>query len=297
MEHLDKCPLCASDNLQLTSPVTDHSISKEQFTLCICRACGYTFTNPRPLADHLPRYYESETYISHSNTSRSLRDKLYQIARRWALNNKSSTIATYAHSASVLDIGCGTGDFIAKLRSKGHHVLGIEPNASARSYAIDHHRLEVLPSLDAIESREQFQIITMWHVLEHMPDPRSTLRRAFALLKHQGFLFIAVPNRNSWDAHHYGATWAALDVPRHLSHFRDVDVRRILEDQGFSVVKVRKMWMDAFYIGMLSEQYKGRGPILSLLLGSLTGLWSNMKSVLNGRPTSSLLFIAQKARG
>lgn len=296
-ERLDRCLLCGSKELQTAATVKDHSISKEHFNISECGRCGYHFTNPRPSQELLPRYYESESYISHSNTSKSLRDKLYQLARKWALTKKSATIGSYMPSASVLDIGCGTGDFLAALRTKGHHVMGIEPNVTARDRATQLHQLVVLPTLDAVSSLEQFQVLTMWHVLEHMPDPRLTIKRAFALLQQGGYLFIAVPIRNSWDAQHYASGWAALDVPRHLSHFRDNDVRRILADQGFQLVRERKMWLDAFYIAMLSEQYKGRGPIVSLLLGTLMGLWSNFQSVLSGRPTSSMLFVAKKGKG
>lgn len=297
MERLERCLLCGSIDLVNAATVEDHSISKENFNVCECGSCGYRFTNPRPNQELLPRYYESESYISHSNTSKSLRDKLYQVARKWSLAKKSATIGSYVPSASVLDIGCGTGDFLASLQTKGYHVMGIEPNATARHQATQLHQLVVLPSLDAVSSLEQFQVLTMWHVLEHMPDPRQTIKRAFALLQQGGYLFIAVPIRNSWDAQHYGSGWAALDVPRHLSHFRDNDVRRILADQGFQMVGERKMWLDAFYIAMLSEQYKGRGPFVALLLGTLLGLWSNIQSVLSGRPTSSILFIAKKGKG
>lgn len=274
--------------------VKDHSVSREVFSLSDCTECGFRFTNPRPDPSHIGSYYLSPTYISHTNASSSLQDRLYQQARRWALSRKYKLIRRHQPHGSVLDIGCGTGEFLAYLKSRGYWVRGVEPSTQAREQAIANHSLEVVPSLASVASQEQFQVVTLWHVLEHLPSPHETLKQVFASLADRGLLIIAVPNRGSWDASHYGTAWAAWDVPRHLSHFRQQDVHKLLHDHGFQLMATKRMWLDAFYVALLSEQYRGSSKLLSLLKGGLIGGWSNLVSLISGRPASSSLFIARK---
>jgi SAM-dependent methyltransferase len=274
--------------------VRDHSISKEVFQVCTCADCGFTFTNPRPTPNELGRYYESEAYISHSNTSRSLQDKIYQIVRKRAIRQKHALIAAHEPQGRVLDIGCGTGQFLGYLMSRGYLVQGVEPNTTAREQAIADHALNVVPSLEQVQSQENFQVVTMWHVLEHVPDVRATFKRLFALLGKRGLLVIAVPDRESWDAQHYGSDWAAWDVPRHLSHFRRPDIHTFLAEHGFELIATRRMWMDSFYIALLSERYRGTNGLLALFKAVLVGGWSNLQALLGKRPTSSTLYLARK---
>jgi SAM-dependent methyltransferase len=294
LETLTSCPRCGSSSPTLTQAVRDHSISKEVFQVCTCAVCGFTFTNPRPTPNELGRYYESEAYISHSNTSHSLQDKIYQLVRRRAIRQKHALIAAHEPQGRVLDIGCGTGQFLAYLMSRGYLVQGVEPNTTAREQAIADHALNVVPSLEQVQSQENFQVVTMWHVLEHVPDVRATFKRLFALLGKRGLLVIAVPDRESWDAQHYGSDWAAWDVPRHLSHFRRPDIHTFLAEHGFELIATRRMWMDSFYIALLSERYRGTNGLLALFKAVLVGGWSNLQALLGKRPTSSTLYLARK---
>jgi len=297
LEALTRCPCCGSEDFVPALTVADHSISKEVFTLCDCATCGFRFTNPRPAQAEMGRYYQSEGYISHSNASRSLKDRLYQLARRRALHSKFRLVHQHQPDGKVLDIGCGTGEFLAHLMSRGYQVQGVEPSLKAREQAIANHGLPVVPSLDQVPGQEQFNVISMWHVLEHVPDLHATFKKLFALLAEGGLLVIAVPDRDSWDAAHCGAHWAAWDVPRHLSHFRRQDVHGLLHKHGFTLLDTRRMWMDAPYIALLSETYRGAGMPWALAKGALLGLWSNLQSVLGGRPSSSSLYLARKAEG
>lgn len=197
-------------------------------------------------------------------------------------------------SGHILDIGCGTGEFLAYLKSRGYTPQGVEPDLRARTSAIAEHALDVVPQLEAVPAQEQFDVITLWHVLEHMHDPVDTTKKIHARSKPGGSLVIAVPDRESWDARHYGADWAAYDVPRHLSHFRRQDIRRLLHAQGFQLVRTRRMWFDAPYVCMLSEQHRGAGPLLSLIKGVFWGTLSNAVALTGARPTSSTLFFARK---
>ena len=259
-----------------------------------CSNCGFRLTSPRPGPGAVGRYYQSEEYISHSNTDRGLVAKLYKRVRGMALRGKLQLVKQHQGSGRVLDVGCGTGEFLALLKQEQYLVHGVEPDLRAREQAIANHALPVVPSLAQVEAREQFQVITLWHVLEHLHDLRGSMKQLFARLAENGTLIIAVPDRGSWDARHYGTSWAAYDVPRHLWHFRRSDVHQLLREHGFELQETRRMPFDAFYIAILSERYQGRPLPLAFLLALLKGSWSNLLSWTSGRPTSSSLFIARK---
>lgn len=294
LERLANCPRCGGATFVPWAIVRDHSITNEDFHVVDCAACGFRCTNPRPTQNESGRYYQSDAYISHSNTASGFQDKLYQLARSWGLRRKYRIIHSLQPHGKVLDVGCGTGEFLAHLMSRGYLVQGVEPNLKAREQVIANHGISALPALELVAAQEQFQVVTLWHVLEHLPDLRNTFKRLFALLADRGLLVIAVPDRGSWDAEHYGADWAAWDVPRHFSHFRQEDVRVLLQEHGFELLATRRMWMDALYIAVLSETYRGASKPWALLKGVLLGSWSNVRSALSGRPTSSSLYIARK---
>lgn len=180
--------------------------------------------------------------------------------------------------------------------SRGYIVHGVEPDLKAREHTIAEHGIPVLPSLEQVPGHEQFQVVTLWHVFEHLPDLRHSLKRIYSQLADQGVVVIAVPDRGSWDATHYGTYWAAWDVPRHFYHFRQNDVHVLLREHGFELLETRRMWMDAIYISILSEGYKGSSRTLALFRGVVIGMWSNMISLFKGSPTSSSMYVARKAK-
>lgn len=299
MEHSDlitlpACPICGAAGRRAALQVKDHLLSHRAFDLQDCVACGFRFTDPRPASDQMERYYRSADYIPHSNSRRSISDKFYHIARGAALRSKYRTISREVRSGRLLDFGCGTGEFLRYMQDRGYSTLGIEPDPGARKQASGRHRLDVRSSLGPIEAMGAFDVITLWHVLEHVTDPSATLKHLTAYLATGGLLVIAVPERTSWDCSHYGPLWAAWDVPRHLSHFRRSDVLRLLRHHGFKIDRTRRMWFDAPYVSMLSERYAGRGPLTALLLGAFYGAWSNLVSLASARASSSMLFIAKR---
>ncbi len=294
-ETLLRCPICGGAESHPYLTAKDHSVSHEVFSLRACDSCGFCATSPRPSPDRIGRYYESDTYISHTNSSSGLVEQVYQLVRRLAIRNKHRLIARHQSACRALDVGCGTGDFLAHLRDKGYRVQGVEPSQRAREQAISNHALPVAVSLGDIGAFASFDVITLWHVLEHMHNPADTLEVLHGLASPRGLLVIAVPDLESWDSHHYGADWAALDVPRHLSHFRRRDINRLLESRSFRVLGNRRMWFDAPYVCMLSERYRGAGGIASFLKGGSLGVVSNIVSAVSARPTSSTLYLARKA--
>ena len=294
LETLTTCPLCGGHSRGHSTAIIDRSLTQETFLLEDCPKCGLRYTNPRPGAHELGRYYEGERYISHTNARETLLDRLYQLARKRALRSKQALIFRHQSNGRVLDVGCGTGQFLGYLMSRGYLVQGVEPSLKAREHAIANYGFPVVPTLDHIQTRESFQVITMWHVLEHIADLRGSLKKLYALLGKNGTLLIAVPDRESWDAEYYGRDWAGWDVPRHLTHFRRRDIAKLLDEHGFQLIETRRMLLDPYYICILSEQYRGVPMPWALLKGILLGAWSNLISLSTGRPSSSSLFVARK---
>lgn len=209
---------------------------------------------------------------------------------------KFRLVASLRNGGAILDVGCGTGEFLEYLQKKGVAIAGVEPNDNARIKAEQRLGIKLAAELQDLRPDQSFQLISLWHVLEHVPDPHGTVARLADHLEAGGHLIIAVPTRDSWDSRHYGPFWAAWDVPRHLSHFRKADIVRLLNDHGFSLTATRSMWLDSFYICLLSERYAGSGQIGAWIKGLLFGAWSDLQAALGSRPTSSTLFIARKSR-
>lgn len=293
METITHCPLCNSTSSELYVSALDHHLTQRPFAIIRCTTCGFHFTNPRPSPSELGHYYSSDTYISHNNSGGGVVAKLYYWARRRALHGKLKTIRRLTDGRSLLDYGCGAGTFLAHMHRNGFRVKGIEPNDAARQTATYNGSLVVVPSLSALHG-ETFSVITLWHVLEHVHDLPETLTKLRSSLDPNGVLVIAVPDLTSWDAGHYAQHWAALDVPRHLSHFRPEDMQRLAQAHGLRIRSTQRLWLDAFYISMLSEKYRGRRPVLSLLLGCVVGCYSNLVSLLTGRSSSSTIHVLEK---
>ena len=293
METVKFCPICGSNKASLALHAEDYTVSHERYSIRQCEECGFLFTSPRPTPERLGEYYLSEDYISHAEKATSLKDHIYHRVRRRAIRSKHRLIAKYHESGRALDMGCGTGDFLAFLNSRGYAAQGIEVSPKARKAAVDK-GVRVSPTLADLPANAEFNVITMWHALEHMPDPRNTLTQLFKRCSKGGLLVIAVPDNESWDCSHYGSHWAAWDVPRHLSHFRRKDIHRLLTEVGFIPSEPKNMWFDAPYVSMLSEQYRGRRSKGALWIGVLFGMWSNLVAIATNRPTSSTLYLAQK---
>lgn len=255
---LSNCPLCSGQRLSDWIACTDYTVSKQTFNIQRCGNCGFALTNPRPANEELGRFYESDDYISHSNTSQGLVSKLYQWVRRYTMRKKVAMVRDLAGSTgALLDIGCGTGEFLRASRDAGWVVTGIEPSTAARAAAKANHQLATHdePHLNQLADGA-YNVITLWHVLEHVPDLRGRMDTLKRLLAPGGTLLIAVPNRTAHDADYYGKHWAAYDVPRHLWHFRPDDLRTLARLHGFSLTAIRPMKFDSFYVSLLSEKYR-----------------------------------------
>ncbi len=290
-----KCPLCSSADTSLYLQCTDHFISKEIFELYRCSSCRFVFTNKYPDTDSIGRYYESDEYISHSDTSEGFINKIYRIARNFMLRRKRAIVTnvTGLKQGTILDIGSGTGHFAAEMKSAGWSVRGIEINEKAREFSKTKSGLDVI-SPDEISSleKESFDAITLWHVLEHFHDPLRYASDILSLLKPGGICIIALPNSSSFDAMHYKAFWAAYDVPRHLWHFNPDTFRQFSDKAGFRTIKLLTLPLDVFYISLLSEKYKGTR--FSFLAGVTKAKLFTFASFFNRKRSSSMIYVLQK---
>lgn len=293
-EKLLSCPACGHHTLKHFMKVKDYSVSGELFDLELCCACDLVFTNPRPTVEESSRYYQSDAYISHTNSKAGLMNKAYQWARRRAIQGKIGHLTQYVdQKGSLLDYGCGTGEFLNAAQIAGWQVKGLEIDLGARQKAFQNHGLTVEDpvQLSNIPS-ESIQVITLWHVLEHVHTLKETVAHFQRCLQPGGYLVIAVPNRTAYDALKFGPFWAAWDVPRHLYHFSEAPVSKLMSNNGFKCLNIKGMFFDPFYITLLSTRYKsGRS---NLVQAGLTGLITNMKGRSSRSFHSSLLYTFQK---
>ncbi|MCB9081429.1 MAG: class I SAM-dependent methyltransferase [Lewinellaceae bacterium] len=295
---VDACPLCNSNQVVLALQLQDYSITREAFQLYDCQGCGIRFTHPVPEPADLGRYYQSEDYISHSDTQQGLINRLYHWARGYMLERKRALVESFGTERSLLDVGSGTGYFMAHLRDHGFTVLGVEMDEGARTYAQERFQVAVLPpeELEQGNIPGQFGVISMWHVLEHVYQPDLYLDRLREKLLPNGVLLIAVPNYTSYDATYYGAQWAAYDVPRHLWHFSPERMRTLAAAHGLQVVGQQALPLDPFYVAMLSEKYRSSG-LPGLARAAWVGLLSSWQTWRNRDRASSLVYILRIAKG
>jgi 2-polyprenyl-3-methyl-5-hydroxy-6-metoxy-1,4-benzoquinol methylase len=271
--------------------VKDFSVSGESFSLLLNEEYQLLKTHPQPTLDKLGSYYEFEDYISHTDGKRTLFEKMYHFVKRNAIRKKVSLIHSYQPlKGRILDIGAGTGDFLLEAKNQNWEILGIEPNDKAKGIAIGK-GIKFGDTIEKLESNS-FDVITMWHVLEHVPDVEHQVAELKRLLKPSGTIIIAVPNFKSYDAKHYGAFWAAYDVPRHLWHFSKTAIEKLFDKQNMNLEDIKPMWFDSFYVSLLSEKYKtGK---MNFVSGFFIGLISNVSGLFKKEFSSHIYVLKNK---
>lgn len=294
MKSLSSCPVCAFSELKPYLSCKDHTVSHETFQLQKCPTCGFVLTNPRPDERDLPKYYQSENYISHSEKTSGLLNQGYRIARRFTLTWKYKVILHHSiiEPKKLLDYGCGTGSFLAKCQDKNIRVTGVEPSQTARNTVIRNTQAPIFANLDNLN--DTFDVITLWHVLEHVPDLHETLEKLKALLEENGTMFIAVPNLQSHDAKIYRENWAAYDVPRHLWHFSRDTMKRLLDTHQLRINTILPMKLDAYYVSLLSEKYAGGLNTLVNITRGIRTAWNANRNARTTADYSSLIYIIRK---
>ncbi|WP_416867719.1 MAG: class I SAM-dependent methyltransferase [Imperialibacter sp.] len=290
-ERIDECPICTNTDLRNNLICKDYLVSQQSFAISICSSCGLLITNPRPSKETISQFYDSNSYLSH-NSDGSLMSTLYSIAQRYTLWYKLRLVKRLAKPGSrLMDYGCGVGQFMQYMQSNKYEVTGIEPSDIGLSKARSKELLVYQTLSEAKESESKFDVITLWHVLEHVHDLNTTIKQLKKLLNKDGYLVIAVPNTKSWDAQHYKENWAAYDVPRHLFHFDDENIKMLLKSNRLSFVQKAPLYLDSFYISLLSEIHLNNSN--KILKSIINGCKSNIYGSRTSQ-YSSMIYIFQK---
>ena len=271
--------------------VKDNSVSKENFELYRDESLDLLITYPQPKEEELGKYYESDDYISHTDGKRSMFEKSYHFVKGIALKNKLQLINDLQkEKGKLLDIGAGTGEFLMVAKENGWQTTGIEPSDKARNIALKK-GVFLADSLADLEDHS-FDVISMWHVLEHVPNLENQIKELKRLLKPTGTILIAVPNFNSYDAKYYKEFWAAYDVPRHLWHFSKTAIEKLFDKQNMNLEDIKPMWFDSFYVSLLSEKYKtGK---MNFISGFFIGLISNVSGLFKKEFSSHIYVLKNK---
>ena len=292
MKSINVCPVCGSFEIKLFMKTKDYFLTKEDFSLLKCDQCGYLSTDPVPTENVLPKYYNSNQYLSHTAAKKGVLNRIYEVLRTINIKRKYTLIKSYKPIGSILDIGCGTGELLNYFSSHHWSTKGIEPNREAREFAQNSYHLDVdvEPQLSNF-SPESYDVISMWHVLEHVPDINQRIIQIIKLLKRDGIIIVALPNNNSFDSLKYGTFWAGLDVPRHLHHFNPSSFSVFAKKHKLKIIDIIPMKMDAYYVSLLSEKYQNNSyPVFRAFL---SGFISNLKGAKSNN-YSSMIFVMKK---
>lgn len=299
MENIELCPCCVSNDISSNGQLKDYYVSGETFSTSKCNNCGFVFTNPRPDINEIGKYYQSANYTSHHASDTSLFHKLYRLVRNYMYNKKMSRIASHLNrniqASAFLDYGAASGDFLSYCISVGiTQVSGVEQDAVCRKIALDQHGVFLKSPREMADFKEaSFDVITLWHVLEHIHNLDEMIQHFHHLLNENGILVISVPNVDALDRVMYEEYWSAYDVPRHLYHFNKKTISTLMSRLGFKLENTYPLIFDSYYISLHSEWYKKSGKIAAILKAIKNGFLSNWSARKTGN-YSSLIYVFTK---
>ena len=290
------CPICNKEDIASLLHTKDYSLTTEDFQIIQCANCTLEYTDPAPSKEAIAPYYNFPSYISHTDTKEGLVNQIYHKVRNHTLTQKTNWVQSLftGHKGQLLEVGAGTGAFAHSMLNKGWKVTALEPDAASRQKAQENYNINLLPIEELFQLEPaKYEVITLWHVLEHVHDLNAYMKTFHSLLKPNGRLIIAVPNYTSYDAGFYKNFWAAYDVPRHLYHFSPLSMHYLAKKHKMSIVQKLPMWFDSFYVSLLSEKYKQSGMI-EMMRAFFVGCISNLIALRNADRGSSIIYEIKK---
>ena len=237
MEYVN-CNLCNSNEYKLFKEINGYRLVK-------CKQCGLVYLNPRLTQQEINKEYSAEYHIKRLLREEPKTKKEIEKEINKNIGRAEEIVKQFGNNGKLLDIGCGAGFFIAYLKRYGWDVTGVDISEWASKFAKEKLGLNVFTgSVEEIEFNDKFYVITMYHILEHLPDPLRTLKRILELLADDGVLVVKGPNLGSFDRIWHGKKWRRYDVPFHLYYFTPKTYGLILEKAGFSVQKMIFQYWD-----------------------------------------------------
>ena len=268
----------------------DHLVSGEYFDIIWNESRTIAKTNIENIKN-VSSYYNSSNYDSFKNKAKGGLDIIYFLIQKIMFRYKLFLIRIYLKGNRVLDYGAGSGKFAAFLSKKNFNTSVVEPyNKEIKNHSLLN--INIYEKIADIPKSDCYDGITLWHVLEHLPNPEDVLSKIHNILEKKGVLMIALPNINSLDARYYKSYWAALDVPRHIWHYTIKGITSLVESKGFKLEKKYPLFFDAFYISYISETYKNSR--FAMIRGFFFALLSNFSALFN-KEFSSMIFIFKKS--
>lgn len=288
----NNCKICGSNDVFLKYSLQDYFFTKENFEILECNTCGFCITSGIENINELGKYYNTPKYLSHDKSKRDIISLVYNAVKTYSISRKFLLINKETKGKKILEIGCGTGDLLSLFNKKNWNTFGVEPNENARKYAQETLGLNIVDSLNQVNESD-FDVIMLWHVLEHIEDLNNTIEAIKSKLSTNGKLIIALPNPQSYDAKYYKKYWAGWDVPRHLYHFKQENIKTLLDKFSIRIYKTVPLVFDSFFISLISEEHKGeKNTLKKVIKAFLIGLFSNIKA-WNTSQFSSLIYIAK----
>ena len=244
------CLLCGHAAFRARSTVTDrlYGTTQREFQIVECEGCGLMRLAPLPAPEELPRYYPAHYwYAPDGSLAASIRERYRRLVLGDHVRFVGRALAECGESGPVLDVGCGGGLFPHLLRERGFAAIGLDSSEEAAAVAWHTNGVPVFCGdlAQAPLAPATCAGITMFHVLEHLYDPRAYLASARVLLKPKGRLIVQVPNADCWQFRLLGSRWNGVDAPRHLTDFRARDLEALLAAAGFEVQRRKYFsWRD-----------------------------------------------------
>ena len=297
MENINFCPVCNSGiNIKLFE-CKDYVATSDNFNIVECSNCSLQYTNPRPNESEIGKYYQSNKYISHSGSDKSelgVTYKIYDIVRNFSIGTKLNLIKKYHKKGKLLDLGCGLGYFLnGVVKDQTFEGIGADVSNEAIHFIKKQFNIIAINESSLNEFKNNsIDIITQWHVMEHVHRLEERMQDLKKMLSINGTMFIAVPISNSFDSKFYKQYWDGYDVPRHLYHFNIKSFKYLMEKYDFQVIEQKAMIFDGPYISMRSEYHQKKK--FGFIRGGFIGIISIIHAFFTGNYSSILFIIKHK---